>query len=583
METFKSAGSFELLSRASSCLKDRLSDFGSSSHQKTETALQSVLQNIVDMVSGSVSEPLYRLASLDPGTGKTEAVCAFLRTWKDTGFLPDTGALIVLSTRKEIENCIERSGLTPADFAIIIEKDHEMNARGLMIPEVAPVLFTTQEKLRWLCDGRSFADVSDLHYRGHPRKLRIWDEAFMPAGPAIIRRDTIVQPLEDLRPIHPTAAASLDSLRDSLSADRAGEVVQVPRAISAAQGALQGIYGRAGAERWSPLASLAGQEALVINDGSRGLHLVGASRHLPADFAPALILDASGRVRETYKVMEAAGLLKRLPIAAKRYDRLTINHWDKGASRSVLVDSKKRQEVLEGIADAINAKGDEEHWLVIHPKANDRQAHCLKGELRALVKSPARLSFLHWGNHHGTNDFRHIRKVAVIGLWNAPNPAYAALHIAAGGSMDRAADRETREAMRAGEHRHNLLQAICRASIRQGAENDCEVFLVGHLGPEGREILRETFPGAKVDSWKPEGWELTGSALKVAQALEGIFAGGVHSIEKATLRALLGYRTVQGLAKVLRQEDFRAWATRRSIVVYTRLIEQDLVSVAIPA
>jgi hypothetical protein len=575
MTILRETGPEGFLSVAFRDLKSTLQANGSCIDQSTETALKSVLSFMVQSVHEVPSETLYSLASLDPGAGKTEATCAFLRTWKSRSFLPAAGALIVLSTRKEIESCIARSGLQACDFAIQVAEGHELNDRG-SLPQAAPVLFTTQEKLRRLCAGQSFAEVDSLRFKGRLRQLRIWDEAFLPAAPAIIRKDTIVQPLADLRPVAPEAAASLDALGDSLSADSIGEVVEVPHTARNALAALSGVYRDRQAERWAPLQLLAGREAAVVNGDNRGLCLAGASEPLPADFAPALILDASGRVRETYSTMEAAGLLQRLPSASTRYTGLRINHWDRAASRSALKDPKARRAVLEGIADAIKASGPRKEWLIVYPQERAAEGYSLKQELAELVDNPDRLSFLHWGNHHGTNKHRHIRKVAVIGLWTAPRPAYSALHVASGGPLDLAADKATIDALKAGEHRHNLLQAICRASVRKGTGGtcgDCEVYLVGKLGPQGHQLLRDTFPGVKVDDWKPEGWELAGSALKVAQALEGIFAApGVQSVDKATLRAFLGYRTGQALSKVLRREDFRTWASRRAILVTTRAV-----------
>src|SRR3546814_4443071 len=95
---------------------------------------------------------------------------------------------------------------------------------------------------------------------------------------------------------------------------------------------LRDHLGLAAAERWAPLQGLAGRQAVTVNGGSKGLYLSGGGSPLPEDFAPALILDASGRVRETYKAMEAIGLLLRLPATPTDYSRLTLHHWDRACS-----------------------------------------------------------------------------------------------------------------------------------------------------------------------------------------------------------------------------------------------------------
>lgn len=51
----------------------------SDSNSITEVALRTVHQTMDDMLLGNLKTPTYYLASLDPGTGKTEALCAFLR------------------------------------------------------------------------------------------------------------------------------------------------------------------------------------------------------------------------------------------------------------------------------------------------------------------------------------------------------------------------------------------------------------------------------------------------------------------------------------------------------------------------
>jgi len=547
----------------------------------SSVALRCVHDTLNDLLIGTLSDPIYHLASFEPGSGKTATLCGFLKAWKFAGFVPANGALIVLSTHKEIQDCIVRSGLDPADFAVLIAKDKELSEMGRIDHQAAPVLFTTQEKLRRLCDGQpSFAAVEALHFLGQPRRLRVWDEAFLPATGEIIRKDTLLSPLEDLRPVAPIVAASLDALGDSLGVDRAGQVVEVPTASKAAYTALKARYGEQQSERWRPLIGLAGRQALIVHGGGHGLYLAGPGRTLPTDFAPALILDASGRVRETYGTMEANGILRRLPEAHANYSRLRVHHWDRAASRSTLMDPKARQEVLQAAAEAINDSGDqEEPWLVIHPKARASDGYDAFKELSGLITNPQRLTSLHWGNHHGTNDYRHIRKVLVLGLWRLPEPAYAALHAAAGGCLATAADRATLDTIRDGEHRHNLLQAICRSSVRNwtdGLCGECEVFLVGRLGKEGKQLLQKTFPGARVGDWTPVNKERPQALQRLIQALEDAFAPvGVTRVQKGAVRASLGLQSGEALAKVVRREDFRSWAVQRGIRVTTRAFEMQ--------
>lgn len=527
-----------------------------------------------EMLSGTLIDPVHLLASLDPGAGKTEALCSYLQTWKANGFRPSGGALIVLTTHKEIQSCIDRAGLEATDYAARVHKGAALATQGLLNADLAPVLFTTHEMLRRQCEGRSFADTPCYHFRGRPRALRVWDEAFMPSTPAILRKDLIGQPLADLRPHNNAAVCILQALGDSLEAAGVGKAVQVPRAAESAHKALQTHLGHDAAERLSALKSLAGRAGVVVDCNGLGLHLAGAVMPLPDDFAPCLILDASGRVRETYRAMEAAGTLKRLPGFTANYSRLQVHHWNRAASRSTLRGDDDRHEVLASVAKLIGAEDDNEHWLIIHAQDRPGQSYSVVDELRGLVANPDRLSFLHWGNHHGTNEYRLIRRVVVLGLWRPPMPVYSALHIAAGGSLDLATDRGALDAIEAGEHRHNLLQAVCRASVRQGNEGtcgDCEVYVVDRL-KDGAAMLQETFPGAIVAPWEPVEKPMPAGAARVSMAIEEALqhAGGVK-VSKDAVRVRLGY-TGEGLRKALKAPALVEWMTHRGLTVTTRAL-----------
>ncbi|WP_242153308.1 hypothetical protein [Sphingomonas sp. BAUL-RG-20F-R05-02] len=523
---------------------------------------------MAEMLSGTLKSSVHLLASLDPGAGKTEALCSFLRSWKADHFSPAGGALVVLATHKEIQSCIDRAGLETQDFAVLIHKNAPLASIGSTDPAAAPVLFTTREMLHRRCQGKTFAETSCYYYLGRPRTLKVWDEAFMPAKDVTLRKDLIVQPLAELRLRDFPAARTLEALGDSLSADRIGQATHVALAVSSAPKALQTHLGLKAGDHLSALQSLAGREGVVVDCNGLGLHLAGAVMPLPEDFAPCLILDASGRVRETYMAMETAGTLKRLPGFTAGYSGLRVRHWNRAASRSTLKDDEARREVLSAVSDIINEGDDAEPWLIIH--AQDRDSYSIVEELRGLTINPERLAFLHWGSHHGTNEYRHIRRVVVLGLWRQPSPTYSALHIAAGGPLETAAVRETVEAIKAGEHRHNLLQAVCRSSIREG--KPCEVYIVDKLkGAAG--LLTETFPGAVVSSWNPEGLKLPTAALRLSMAIEeGLRASGGGTVTKRTVMDLYG-ASGAAFRKTVTSPAMVDWMGLRGLRVATRYFE----------
>ena len=71
---------------------------------------------------------------------------------------------------------------------------------------------------------------------------------------------------------------------------------------------------------------------------------------LPDDLAPLLVLDASARVRQTYRWMEQRrGSVVRLTPATKNYEPLTIHTWQTSGSKSGF--GKNGDALTKGIAD----------------------------------------------------------------------------------------------------------------------------------------------------------------------------------------------------------------------------------------
>ena len=74
---------------------------------------------------------------------------------------------------------------------------------------------------------------------------------------------------------------------------------------------------------------------------------------LPVDLAPMLILDASGRQRQTYEFwFKNRGKLRFLESPQKSYEGLTIHHWNRGAGKDA--QKKDGQKIARGVASAIN-------------------------------------------------------------------------------------------------------------------------------------------------------------------------------------------------------------------------------------
>ncbi len=125
-------------------------------------------------------------------------------------------------------------------------------------------------------------------------------------------------------------------------------------------------------------------------------------KELPSDIAPLLVLDASGRVRQTYCYWEKhRGGLTRLHSASKSYSPLAIHVLDQGSAK----DSWQRNgdQLAMEVATLIDSKPDEP-WLVISHK-DARQVDPKASILREVQTDHSRVHFLHWGAHQATNAF----------------------------------------------------------------------------------------------------------------------------------------------------------------------------------
>ena len=187
---------------------------------------------------------------------------------------------------------------------------------------------------------------------------------------------------------------------------------------------------------------------------------------LPDDLKPLLALDASARVRTVYDCWEEGrGGIVRLPSASKRYDDLTIHVWDRGGGKSGFRNNGDL--LVEGIASTILTRPDEP-WLVVHHK-QEGIGRDIEDEVRALLPPTVRVHFLHWGAHDATNEYADVPNIILAGTLFLRTSHYEALGRLASGhpsSSGRFDDEKVRQ-VTAGEHRHLILQALCRGAVRR--------------------------------------------------------------------------------------------------------------------
>jgi hypothetical protein len=529
---------YPLAEEALSDAKAVLAEKGSCLEGAALDAISALLRTLEDGLHGRLSDNFF-LASIDPGIGKTLSGSRFLKAWKDAGFTPQVGVLIAVSRRDEINTYIIQSCLAPEDFAVLT-RDEALNALGTARPASAPVLFTTQQMIGSRTKtGRPLASLSEFHFRGEPRVLRIWDETMMPEEPLTVRVDDLGLLASPLRHTAPEFIQAVQQLQQELWGLSAGSEITVPDDITA-KAPKKGVSDRT-AEIVGCLSCVAGKTVQIADTGHGDRYLVGGSVPLPHDFTPAVILDASGRVRPTYRLWEEhRGDLIRLPVAVNDYRRLDLHLWQRGTGKGTMNRAGVQQEIAEALAKVIEGENDKAEWLIVHYKGYGG----IVDELKARVPNSRRINTLTWGRHHGTNAFADVHNVIVIGQLTYRPIDYQALACAASGLPVATVEAEIDlEDLRWGEFQHHLLQALCRASVRRsqnGIAGACRAWVISTPSAQTEQRVRETFPGCRFVNWDPVTPEVSQRVQQAITFMHRRLGEGATEIGKAEMRAHLG-------------------------------------------
>ncbi len=534
-----------------------------SSYQgKTLAVLNKPISDLIHHLVMGLNDDLedyYYLSPLDPGVGKTEAFVSVLKAWKALGFLPGGSALVAVSTRDEILSLIKRTGLDDADYACLTA-DHSINAMGSREAGSAKVIFTTHAMIRSRTSDRSFEAASKFHYLGKPRTLRIWDEGFTVAESCVLTVDSLNVLNAALRYVEPHLVDKIDTVLDHIRTCRAGDPVIIPADVKAAALATKGRAKDLTAPQLATLemiAAVAGRPIILQSQGGRSDKvLIGSSRSIPADFAPAIITDASGRVRGTYKALEAgAGGLNRLRSLTRDYSAVGLKVCTIKCGKTALGEDDRRESILRAAAKPMNAIPEEE-WLVISYKADGR--FDIEAELRDCVKNPDRLKFLNWGRHHGTNEYRNVKRIMIIGSYSYGSAGYKATEMAACG-LDGCATTKYSKNFQDNEFQHNMLQAILRGNARNGsstAAGECDVYLIASPKTDIVSLVTATLPGCRVERWNALHAKPRGLGQSLINVLEKIFSNPtISDVPKGRVREEAGISSRSNLKRLL--DDFR--------------------------
>jgi hypothetical protein len=315
-------------------------------------------------------------------------------------------------------------------------------------------------------------------------------------------------------------------------------------------------------------------------------------------------MDASGRVRQTYAEWENRGGFIKLPSAAKSYRNLNIRLWRAGGGKTAWRD--KGDELCDGVAAAINSKRDEEFLVIYHRDGVDMD---IKTEIRSrVIGDKDRVQFLNWGQHQATNQFREIPNVILAGTLFMRDSYYEALtRLTAATPPGELIDPKVEKGIRLGEHKHQILQALCRARVRgcqDGVCLPCDAWVIAS-GQSGitKAVLEEIFPCCNVETWQPIQKPLSGKvnaaiafivawcaenrgewlAFKVAQKAIGVTTAGNFKNNVRNHPAFIAALEDHGIV-----EEGRGWRRTADMFAATERVmghpmNNDTITLQIPA
>ena len=131
------------------------------------------------------AEPKFYLSSLPTGMGKTTAVAEGVKALVSNPAYADVGVVVFVNQLDQIRRLIGDMDLSDEQYSVRTGiANSDLNALGRDDHANAQVLFTTQQKLPHLLRyQKNFPDIAFFKFRGASRRVRIWDEAILPADP----------------------------------------------------------------------------------------------------------------------------------------------------------------------------------------------------------------------------------------------------------------------------------------------------------------------------------------------------------------------------------------------------------------
>ena len=494
--------SFLLLERTMRSIREHFRRIGHVLDGDQLGSLEEAVKVMVAMADMNAS-PIARLSSLDPGIGKTTSYVHFIRNIVKMEEYEDVGILICLPRLEEVSRLFAELELD-RELVCIKTSDEAVNALSDTPRQDARVLITTHEQVRRLSKRHyNFADIDKFHYRGQPRQVRIWDEAYAPRSVILVTSDDISALVSALRSSCPPVAAKLEDLRERLMATRPGpfEVGEVFGDFSPSVMAdVWAVVGERSANETTlrRLMDLEHSTARKADDNTAVATLFNWTQVIPEDFAPVLVFDASGRVRSAYTALERNGDLCRLSVAPKDYSTVNVHLHNVASSRTAW--REQRPELVSHVAGIMTSNPSARYLVIAHKDVGAKQ---LKPELERAAPG-VKFDVLRWGQHQGTNAYADFDHIIVASTFFIPEGAYEALAYAyLGLDVSQPLPEVFLSELRQGELADMLLQAVCRGALRgckDGKAVPCEVHILASARCRMQDLIPRLFPGCKIKS-----------------------------------------------------------------------------------
>lgn len=532
-------------------------------HEEFKKKHELYFSEIYDLFENNMTPNLdekVRVFPIDTGLGKSTRIQKFLREWKAKGFRVGESCILFLSTVEEINSYINAIGFDRIEVAVVT-KNEEANLLGSNNPNQSRLILTTHAMLKSRTFKKSFSKASEFYFQGKPRGLRIADEGLYQAEHIHLGRDSLLQVIEPLRPYFPEWVEALEKFADRLYNIEPGTTIRFPDRFGKGPQYYSVEHGGPNLsdkhkQILQHIRAARGRQLRAVSGKKYGITLIGKGHPLPADIGPLFIFDASARVVENYQLWaDVDHNVEIMDSLVRDYNNLLVHIWKTACGRDFLANPTNRDKLLRSIAKMMNA--DERATLLVGYK--DRGDFDLFEELKFYLDKPELLHFRHWGNHHGTNEFRDIDRLVVIGCHLNRDTVYQAMHMAATGADPESVIGNEWTQMRQGHLKGNLLQAFSRGTVRQGENGQCgkcDVYFIAPPNPSPETLVREAFPNCRIEAWEPVQKALTGQAKDIVDAVRQLKAQGrLGDVPKAEVRELAGIVKESSFANVLKRGD----------------------------